>query len=200
MFETQGLDTHVVPQAHDENHGLGEGVVHAAPATLLVEVIGVVEGNLLGLAEAVGDGAAGVVGNLGLGVANDLAILNIETLDLRKLAVAALDELGHDSHLLGGINVEAGAGAVEGVVALAVRVEIATIGIASSSIAGGRVGATAGIALAGLLGEALAGMGSVGRGNLVGLPDIHLRAAGAVLANTGVLVAGGGLPLVGVGL
>jgi hypothetical protein len=43
-------------------------------------------------------------------------------------------------------------------------------------------------------------MGSVGRGDLVGLPDIHLRAAGAVLADAGVLVAGRGLPVVGVGL
>lgn len=46
----------------------------------------------------------------------------------------------------------------------------------------------------------LAGMGRVGRGDGVGLPDIHLRAACAILATAGVLVLGRRLPAHRVGL
>lgn len=43
-------------------------------------------------------------------------------------------------------------------------------------------------------------MGGVGVGDGVGLPDIHLGAAGSVLARSSVLVVVGGVPAVGVGL
>lgn len=41
-------------------------------------------------------------------------------------------------------------------------------------------------------------MGSVGSRDRVGLPDVHLRAAGPVLASSGVLIVLGWLPALGV--
>jgi hypothetical protein len=77
-------------------------------------------------------------------------------------------------------------------------VKIATVLVADTSIAVG-IRVTAGLALA--LEEAVlaARMGSVGIGNGVGLPDVHLGAACSVLAATSVLVVWARVPALGVG-
>jgi hypothetical protein len=178
-----------VPERHNENHGGLKSVAHAVPATLLGEVIDVAKDALLLGAEVSGKRAAGVSGNLGLGVGDDLAVLDVQTSDLRETAVAALLELGDDSHLLGGVDVEVRSSAVEGLVALAVGVEIAAISIASSTVAVIGVGTTTRVASAGVLGELGARVRSESSGDGVGLPDVHLRAACAQVTNATVDIA-----------
>lgn len=186
----------VVPDGHDEDHGLGKGLAHLLQATLLVEVIDITESRLLSIAERLGDGVASDASNLGLRVLNDLAVLDIEALDLTEIASRVLEELGDDGELLGGI--DGLALTVEGGVTHAVRVEVATIGIASTAIAVVGVGTTARVALAHVLVDGGAGVGSESGRDLVGLPDIHLRAASTVVTDTSVGIVGGGIPTLNV--
>lgn len=103
-------------------------------ATLRVELVGVAESGLLLLAVALGDGVDSVdAGELVHAVGDDLSVLNVETLDLREGAgVGAVisDELGDDGEGLAGVDGEALA--VEGGVTLAVRVEVASVGVAEA--------------------------------------------------------------------
>jgi hypothetical protein len=189
-----------VPERHNKNHRGRESIAYAVPATLLREVIDIAKDGLLLGAEVRGERATGVACNLGLRVGNDLAILDIQTGDLRETSVAALVKLSDDSHLLGGVDVEIGSRTVEGLVALAVGVEITTVGIASTAISVIRVGSTTRVASARVLGELGARVGSEGGGDGVGLPDIHLRAAGAQITNASVNITVRGLPAIRVGL
>ena len=190
----------VIPDAHDQDHGL-QGVAHALKATVLSEVVIVAEGGLLGRAELGGDGVALDALNVGLGVGDNLVVLDPEALNLGELALVGAvggDELGHDGHR--GLGVDGVAGAVEGFVAHAEGVEVASVGVASAGVAGLGVGAAALVALAHSLLNSVARVGSIGRGDAVGLPDVHLGAAGAVATDTGILVALRGHPAFHVGL
>jgi len=77
-------------------------------------------------------------------------------------------------------------------------VEITAILVAQTAVA--VVTVTTGFASALLETRTLARMGSVGSGNGVGLPDIHLWAAGTDLTRSGVGVVRGGVPSLDVGL
>jgi len=189
-----------VPEGHDKNHGSLESIAHTTPSTLLLEVIGILKDLLLLGAEVSGKRASGNSSNLGLRVGDDVAVLDIETSDLRETAVRALVELGDDSNLLGGVDSELGSGTVEGLVALAVGVEVATIGVTSSAIAVVGVGSTARVTFASVLGELSARVRSVGSGDGVGLPDVHLRAACTQFTDTTIDIALGRLPAIRVGL
>lgn len=180
------VKAYIVPQAHDEGHGGGNGAAHLRETTLLREAIAIAKDLLLVLAKVGGDGVAGDASDGGHGVGDDLAVLDVEALDLGEAAIAALDELGDDGHLLAGVEGEVGAGTVEGLVALAVGVEVTSIGIAVTSIASGGVGSSALVAFARVLDVVLARMGGKGRGDVVGLPDVHLGTAAAESANAGV--------------
>lgn len=159
----------VVPERQDEDHGRGDGLGHLGEAALCLEDVGVAKGELLLGAEVGGEGVTRVRGDGGLGVGDDLAVLDVEALDLGQDAVGALDELGDYGELLGGVEGEAGAGTVEELVALAVGVEVASIGVAVAGVAVGGVSSAAGVACAGVVGAVLAGVRGVGRGDLVGL-------------------------------
>jgi len=196
--EPEHVGVVVIPDGHDQDHRALEGLAHLSHTALAVEVIDVTEGDLLGIAPLLGDGVAGVAGDLGLGVGNDLAVLNVEALDLAEDASRVLVELGDDGHLLGGV--DGHALAVEGLVALAVGVEVAAIRIANTSIALRAVGATAAVALAAALADNGARVRSEGSSHVVGLPDIHLRAAAAIAAETGVGIIGRRGPVLNVGL
>jgi hypothetical protein len=78
--------------------------------------------------------------------------------------------LGDNSDLLGGVNVEAATAAVKGLVTLAPRVEIATIGITVTGVAVGRVGTATVVAIADVIGVVLTWVRSVGSGDGIGLP------------------------------
>ena len=196
--EPEHVGVVVVPERHDEDHTLGEGGAHLHETSLGAEVVGVAEGGLLGVAVGGGDGVAADSGDIALGVGDHLAVLDVESLDLGEVAAAVGEELGDDGELGGGV--DGHARAVEGGVALAVAVEVASIGVALASVAGSAVGAAAIVASAHSLADGSAGMRRQGGAHLVRLPDIHLRAAAAVVSETSVLVVGRGSPSIDVGL
>ena len=208
----------VIPQTHDEHHGRSNALAELGHAALLLKVVAVVEGDLLRAAEVCRDAVARVALDGALRVGDDLAALHVEALDLGQLAVVALEELRDHRHLLG--RVDRLARAVEFLVALAVRVEVAAVGIAAARVPGFRVCPTASVPFATVLAGRLTRVGRVGGRDGVRLPvfwlegrfgleradraqhspDIHLRAARAVLADAGVLVVGRLLPVANVGL
>lgn len=98
----------VVPEGHDEDVAASKRGAHAVQAAEGLELVLVLEGGLLGLAEGVSDGVAGHARDGGVAVGVDLAVLDVETLDLGESGAGA-DELGDDSHLLGGVELHAGA-------------------------------------------------------------------------------------------
>ena len=191
----------VIPQAHNENHTLLQALAHARHTAVLGEDVLVAEGSLLGSAKVSGDGVSGDATDIGGGVGDDLAVLDVETLDLLEAAgVGAVvsDELGDDGHL--GLGIDDLAGPVEALVAHAVGVEVTSVRVAGARVAAGRVGSTALVALAHGLAGRVTRVRSHGSGNAVGFPDIHLIAAGSVAANTGVLIVLGRLPALHVAL
>lgn len=195
--EPEHVDGVVVPDGHDEDHVLGQGVAHALEAAALVEDVGVAEGRLLRVAVLLRHRVAGHARDGALAVGHDLAVLHVEALDLAEGA-ARLQELRHHRQLLGRVELEAGA--VERLVALAVAVEVASVGVAVARVAVGRVGAAARVAAAGVVGRVRARVRRVGRGDGVGLPDVHLGAAGAHVADAGVGVVGRRVPAIDIGL
>lgn len=197
--QTVGFATHVIPDRHDQNHTLRKSLAHLRKTALLGEDILVAESLLLSSTEARGDGVAVDAGDIRLRVSKDLAVLDVEALDVGEGA-AGLDELGDDGDLLGGVDGELRALAVEGGVAHTVAVEVTAVGVALAGVAGGAVSSAAGVAGAALLADGLAGVRGVGGGDGVGLPDVHLGAAGAHVADAGVGVVGGRRPALDVGL
>ena len=195
--EPQHVGRVVVPDGHDEDHVAGEGLAHAGETAALVEDVLVAEGRLLGVAVVLGDRVAADARDCALAVGDDLAVLDVEALDLAQFA-AGLDELRDDGDLLGGVDGEALA--VEALVALAVRVEVASVGVAVAGVAVRGVGTAAGVALARVVGGVGAGVRSIGAGDAVGLPDIHLSTASTKVTNTGVDIVARGLPSFNVGL
>lgn len=162
-------DGGVVPDGEDEHHLL-ELLAHLGQAALGAKVVGVVKGRLLGGAKVLGDAVAGDARDLGLAVGDSLAALDVEALDLGQGAGGGAvvgDELGDDGEGLGGV--EGQAGAVKGLVAHAVRVEVAAALVAVALAAGVAVTAGGGVGAAGL---AVGGarVGGQGGGDGVGLP------------------------------
>lgn len=191
----------VIPQAHDQNHSLVQTLAHASQTTFLGEDILIAEGFLLGCAEVRGDRVSGDTANVRGRVGDNLSVLHVDALDLAEgagVGAVAGDELSNNGHL--GLGVDGLARAEEGLVTHTEGVEVTSIGIAGSCVASGGVSSATLVALAHGLFGALARVRSVGSGNAVGFPDIHLRAARSVAANTSVLVALGRHPVVHVGL
>ena len=108
----------VVPQAHDQDMAAGKGLAHDLEATLDGVVIIVVEGNLVVLAELLGDGVELLEAlDVHDRVLNDVAVLDVLAADLNKLAgvgAVSSDELGDDSDHPAAVNGELGARTPEG--------------------------------------------------------------------------------------
>ena len=111
--------------------------------------------------------------NCWFGVANDLAVLHIETLDFSELT--GPQELRDHCHLLRRVH-PGFALAIEVFHTDTVWVEVTTIRIAGASIAVERVRTTAPIVCTDIVALGLARMRCQSRGNGVRLPDIHLSA------------------------
>lgn len=184
----------VVPDGEREDHSAAHGVTHTSETTVLSEVVGVAEGGLLLSAEVVGDLVGlGDSGDVGLRVGDDLTVLNVEAADgAERAGVGAVvgNELGDDGEDTGGVDGQALA--EEGLVAHAEGVEVAAVGVAETGVPGAVRTRAAGLA------GGLAGVGREGRGVVVGLPDIHLTAAGTERTSTSV--GRGGVPADKVGL
>jgi hypothetical protein len=197
--EPEHLRGVVVPNGEDENHTLSQSLRHRAHTTMSLEGVGVTEEGLLGGAEVVGDGVEiGEAGEGGERVGDGLAVLDVEATDFGEGArsgVVVGDELGDDGEFGG--SVDRLASAVEGSVTHTEGVEVTTIGIANTIVTGGDGAVFAGAAS--LAGDG-AGVRGVGGGHGVGLPDIHLIAAGTEVTSTGVGVVGRWFPALRVGL
>ena len=190
----------VVPEGHDENHSLIEGLAHDVEAAKALEGVVVAEGGLLGIAELVGDRVVvGQAGDVRPRVGDDPAVLDVEAANLGECArglVVAREELGDDGELLR--RIDGLADAEERLVAHAPRVEIAAVLVADTTVTVVAVTALS----AGAAGLTLHGA-DVGRHSSalrVGLPDIHLVTTGAVLARARVRVVLGRLPVEDIGL
>ena len=125
----------VIPDREDEDGSTGERLAHSGYTTVGGEVVGVAKGSLLSRAEGVGDRVTGDTGDSGLGVGDDNAVLDVLTADLGKSTTGSTvggDELSHDGELLAGV--DGLAGSVEAGVAHAVRVEVAAIGVAHTTV------------------------------------------------------------------
>jgi hypothetical protein len=192
------VDIVVIPERHDEDHAISEGVAHSLQAALCSKVVGVTEDGLLGLAEVVGDRVAADTSDVRCGLVEDLAALDVLAADLNKITVGSVvrgNELGDYCERLG--SVDGLAGAVEGLVAHPEGVEITTVLVAVALVAVTIARATSCVrGASGVAGTA--GMRSHSVGNAVGLPDIHLVAARAGSTETGVCVVGRCCPAVAV--
>ena len=191
----------IIPERHNEDHSLLEGVTHDLKTTELLEAVGVVEDGLLSVTEVVGDRVvARDTGNGGDGVLDDLAVLNVDAADLSEvtgLGAVGSEELGNDGDGLGGVDGETGA--EEGLVAHAEGVEVASVLVAESVVA--VVGAvTAVVASAGSLLSDGADVRGEGLAHGVTLPDVHLRAARAGRTSAGVSAVGRRSPALNVSL
>jgi hypothetical protein len=193
--EPKHVDCVVIPEGHDKDVTASKRCAHTVETTKSSEGVVVAEGSLLVLAEAVSDGVSAGAGDGGLRVLVNFAVLDVEALDLGQ-AGAGADKLRNDGHLL--LGVEGGAGAVEVLHTHAVAVEVAAVLVADALVA--VIAVTAVGARASNDTRALAGVGSVCGRDAVSLPDVHLSAAGASGAGTGVGVVGVGDPAGGVGL
>lgn len=77
----------VVPDGHDQDHAVGEGITHLGQAALGGERVGVAESGLLGSAPSVGDRVSvSEAGDVGLGVLVDDTVLDVDAADLREFA------------------------------------------------------------------------------------------------------------------
>ncbi len=198
--EPEHLRLMVVPDGHDEDHAFFEGVAHRGETAHLLEGVGVAEGGLLRVAKVVGDGVEGVhARDLRLRVGDDLAVLDVEAADLREIArgrVVGGDELGDDGEL--GRGVDGFAGAQEGLVAHAPRVEVAAVLVADTVVTVVTVAAVGAFA-AGLARDG-ADVGCNGGTHRVRLPDVHLVTARSVVTGSCVRVVGRACPIEDVGL
>jgi hypothetical protein len=213
-IQPQHVDRMVVPERHDQDVAACKRSAHLVESTERLEGVGVAESRLLRGAEGLGDGVAGYALDGRVAVLEDLAVLYVEALDLREGGARA-DELGDDGHFLGGV--EGGAGAVEVLDAHAVAllgllvcglswvggcsayVEITSVLVADTAVTVAAVSARD-IISALLKTRALARVRGVGGRDGVGLPDIHLGAAGTDLTRSGVRVSVRWVPALDVGL
>lgn len=177
----------IVPKGEGENHTLLESLGHRGESTMSVVDIWVSENGLLVLAEFVGERVTWEVEDGGLGVGDDPSILDVESLDLAQssgVGASVGEELSDDSE--DRVCVDSHTWAVERPVALAIRVEIASVRIGNASVSIGGVSPSTGLACASALCLWLGGVRSEGGGDGVGLPNIHLSAARTVASKTGV--------------
>ena len=174
----------VIPQAHHENHALGEGRGHIGHTTLLLESVAIAKGRLLGVAKGGVNGIAGHTIDQGLRVGNSLAVLDIIALNVE--GIAATLECGNNSEFLASI--DGLALAIEAGVSHAIGVEIAPVRIARTGISRSRVCASASVPVASGLASSGTRVRCVSSSNGVGLPHIHLGAAGTMPSNSCVVV------------
>lgn len=163
--------------------------------------IWVTEDGLLGLTERVGERVAWDAGDGGLGVGDDNAILDVESLNLAQgsgIGASVGDELSHDGE--DRVGVDCLAWAVEVLVTLTVGVEVTSIGISDTGISVRGVSSSTGVAGAHALCGWVGRVRSESARDRVGFPDIHLSTARAVASDTSVYVVRRWNPSLNVGL
>lgn len=166
----------VIPDRHDKHHSSVHDLADSSKTSRRTEFVRVASQRFGLLAERIGDLiGAGHAWDVGVGLLNDLTILNVQATDGSQSpggGVVVGDELCHDSYL--GLAVHNPRRAVEGLVSPSVWVEIAAIFVAVRRVSlttdtTGRAGSTWSIGSAWVR--------SYGVGNRVCFPNVHLGAA-----------------------
>lgn len=190
----------VVPDGHDKDMAISEGRAHTGKTTLGGEIVLVTESSLLISAEVVRNAVVSIKSINGSSrVGDDLAVLDIDTTDLRESSgggVVGGDELGDNGEDRS--SVDGRTRAVEVSDTHAERVEVTTILVAHTAVP--VVTVTTVGTLATVLAVGGADVGGIGSRNGVGLPDIHLRAARTVGTSSCVRVVVRRLPALDVSL
>lgn len=157
-----------------------------------------------GLLRLIAEGVCDFVGlghtcNLGHAVVDDDAVLDVLAADLgqpARVGAVSRDELRHDGDLLRAVDLLAGA--IEGLVAHAEAVEVASVLVTDALVA---VVAVAAIDTRATCGRRdRAHVGGVSCRDGVGFPDVHFRAARSVFAGASVDIVLAGGPAFAVGL
>lgn len=159
----------IIPNRHHKDHASLQSLAHALHTAESLKLVVIAESSLLRVAEFGRDGIACDVWNERLGIGNKLVVLDVESLDLGEWVA---DELGDDGELF--LRVDCHTWAVEARVSHAVRVEIASVGIAYSCVSVRGVSASTGVAVTNALAEGVAGMRCVCSGDGIRFPNIHL--------------------------
>lgn len=185
----------VIPNGHNKHDSLLEALGDTLQPTELFVVVIIAKSRLALGTEGISDRVASCdARDIDLRVLDNLPVLLVDAADLfqvTSIGVALGDELGDDGEL--GIGIDELAGAEEGFIAETEGVEVAAVFVADAIVALTFITAIG--AFAAFLRVHRAGVGGVGGGDGVGLPDIHLLAAGAVAATTGVRVGVGLVPI-----
>mmetsp|Transcript_142499 Transcript_142499/g.455509 ORF Transcript_142499/g.455509 Transcript_142499/m.455509 type:complete len:309 (-) Transcript_142499:149-1075(-) len=138
-IQPEHADVGVVPERQHQHHATVKSFAHLLQGALCGEGVQISELGLLLAAELVCDGVACTgAQDRRLRVLGNLAVLHVETLDLRKVAsVGAVvrQKMGHDRHGLRGVDSEVGALAIEALRARSVGVEIAAILVTHARVA-----------------------------------------------------------------
>eukprot|EP00411_Alexandrium_monilatum_P052056 CAMPEP_0175424174 /NCGR_PEP_ID=MMETSP0095-20121207/48643_1 /TAXON_ID=311494 /ORGANISM="Alexandrium monilatum, Strain CCMP3105" /LENGTH=495 /DNA_ID=CAMNT_0016723457 /DNA_START=9 /DNA_END=1493 /DNA_ORIENTATION=- len=188
--EPPHVERAIVPQREGQHHAALQGCSHLRHAAVVREVVGVLELGLLLPAEGISDCVATDARDRGVRVLDDTAVLDIEALNPGQLArVGAICgvELRDNLDRPAGVHNVSRAVAVEGPVPHPVGVEVATILVAVPVETFFAIPARRAFTLHGA--RDAAGVRGVGCRLAVGLPDVHLGTAEAVLANSVVDVS-----------
>lgn len=151
--EPEHIGIMIIPYWHNKRHTRAQRRAHRGKPAMGLEGVIISKRRLLSIAVCGGDWVSSDVSDGRLRVGDHSSALDIEAFDFGQWAA---DELRYNGEHLAGVNSHALA--VESGVTLAVRVEVASIRIASTSVAGSGVGSSAGIALTHRLGDGTAGM------------------------------------------
>jgi hypothetical protein len=135
-IEPKKVNCVVVPERQDKNVSSLKRLSHNLKTSKSLEVVGITEDGLLLCAVGVGDVIDGVNSRpVGVGVGDDITILNIPTFDGIKVTrggTGVSNELSDDREFLGGIN--GLAWTIEGGISHTIGVEIATVTIANTAV------------------------------------------------------------------
>ena len=179
----------IIPERHNEDHSLLEGVTHDLKTTELSEAIVIVEYRLLSGAELVRDGVECTHSrNVRLGILDDTAVLDVNTADLNKITsglVVVGEELRDNSYLLRGV--DSHALSEECLITHTERVEVAAVLVTDTGLSVVAVAAVSLVLAAGLSLDAAYVRGDC-RTHGVGFPDIHFIAACSELSLSSVRI------------
>mmetsp|Transcript_7138 Transcript_7138/g.16220 ORF Transcript_7138/g.16220 Transcript_7138/m.16220 type:complete len:267 (+) Transcript_7138:826-1626(+) len=161
-------------------------VSHGLVPPLVFEVVGISKEILNILAHLVSDGIRLVGQDLDWWAGNGLSILHVEAANLLQLPVVLAvvrQKLSHHSHWPGGIHRKCGPFAIEALVPISESVDITAIFVTEAIITLILVVITTFRAFTHVLPGAIdvTRMRGVGCGHVVGLPNIHLGTAGAIV-------------------
>ena len=177
----------VIPDAKHKGHAQAEGLTHIGHTAMRCEHVDVVENVLLRIAKLGGKRISWDTGDGGLSVGNDFAILDVETLDLGQgagVSSVISQKLGNESEW--GVGIDDATRAIEGLISLAESIEVTSIGVAGTAISVVTVCPTARVSSAPDLPGLVAWVRSECRRDAVGLPNVHLSTARAMITGTGI--------------